>query len=57
MYNAKSTLGKKMKGNVLYEVINNVAVLTVDNPPVNPLSEGFEMALMKEWLRLKQIQM
>ena len=29
-----------MKGNVLYEVINNVAVLTVDNPPVNPLSEG-----------------
>ena len=40
MYNAKSTLGEKMKGNVLYEVINNVAVLTVDNPPVNPLSEG-----------------
>lgn len=40
MYNAKSTLGGKMKGNVLYEVINNVAVLTVDNPPVNPLSEG-----------------
>ena len=40
MYNAKSTLGEEMKGNVLYEVINNVAVLTVDNPPVNPLSEG-----------------
>ena len=36
----KSILGEKMKGNVLYEVINNVAVLTVDNPPVNPLSEG-----------------
>ena len=36
----KSILGEKMKGNVLYEVVNNVAVLTVDNPPVNPLSEG-----------------
>ena len=29
-----------MKGTVLYEVINSVAVLTVDNPPVNPLSDG-----------------
>ena len=29
-----------MKGTVLYEVINGVAVLTVDNPPVNPLSDG-----------------
>ena len=33
-------IGGQMKGAVLYEVINNVAVLTVDNPPVNPLSDG-----------------
>ena len=29
-----------MKGTVLYEVQGDVAVLTVDNPPVNPLSDG-----------------
>ena len=30
----------KLKGTVHYEVVDSVALLTVDNPPVNPLSEG-----------------
>ena len=34
-----------MKGTVHYEVKDNVAVLTVDNPPVNPLSEGVRNGL------------
>ena len=34
-----------MKGTVLYEVQENVAILTVDNPPVNPLSDGVRTGL------------
>ena len=34
-----------MKGTVLYEVRDSVAVLTVDNPPVNPLSDGVRTGL------------
>ena len=34
-----------MKGTVLYEVQENVAILTVDNPPVNPLSDGVRAGL------------
>jgi len=34
-----------LKGTVLYEVRDNVAVLTVDNPPVNPLSDGVRTGL------------
>ena len=34
-----------MKGTVLYEVKDNVALLTVDNPPVNPLSDGVRTGL------------
>ena len=34
-----------MKGTVLYEVYDGVAVLTVDNPPVNPLSDGVRNGL------------
>ena len=34
-----------MKGTVHYELKDNVAVLTVDNPPVNPLSEGVRNGL------------
>ncbi len=34
-----------MKGTVLYDVKDNVAVLTVDNPPVNPLSDGVRTGL------------
>ena len=34
-----------MKGTVHYEVRDGVALLTVDNPPVNPLSEGVRNGL------------
>ena len=34
-----------MKGTVLYEVRDGVALLTVDNPPVNPLSDGVRAGL------------
>ena len=34
-----------MKGTVLYEVNDDVAILTIDNPPVNPLSEGVRKGL------------
>lgn len=34
-----------MKGTVHYEVKDGVAVLTVDNPPVNPLSSGVRKGL------------
>jgi 3-hydroxyacyl-CoA dehydrogenase len=34
-----------LKGTVLYEVQENVAILTVDNPPVNPLSDGVRTGL------------
>ena len=35
----------KLKGTVHYEVVDSVALLTVDNPPVNPLSEGVRNGL------------
>ncbi len=34
-----------MKGTVLYDVKDGVAILTVDNPPVNPLSDGVRTGL------------
>ena len=34
-----------MKGTVIYEVKDGVALLTVDNPPVNPLSDGVRTGL------------
>jgi len=34
-----------MKGTVHYEIRDNVALLTVDNPPVNPLSSGVRQGL------------
>lgn len=37
----------KLKGTVHYEVRDGVAVLTVDNPPVNPLSDGVRAGLLK----------
>ena len=36
-----------LKGTVLYEKIDNIAVLTVDNPPVNPLSDGVRTGLFE----------
>ena len=34
-----------MKGTVHYEVLVNIALMTVDNPPVNPLSSGVRQGL------------
>ena len=34
-----------MKGTVHYEVQGNIALMTVDNPPVNPLSSGVRQGL------------
>jgi len=34
-----------LKGTVIYEVKDGVALLTVDNPPVNPLSDGVRTGL------------
>jgi 3-hydroxyacyl-CoA dehydrogenase len=34
-----------MKGTVHYETRDGVALLTVDNPPVNPLSSGVRQGL------------
>jgi 3-hydroxyacyl-CoA dehydrogenase len=34
-----------LKGTVHYEIVDGIALLTVDNPPVNPLSEGVRNGL------------
>ncbi len=34
-----------MKGTVHYETVGNLAIMTVDNPPVNPLSSGVRQGL------------
>ncbi len=34
-----------MKGTVHYEVRDDVALMTIDNPPVNPLSSGVRQGL------------
>ena len=36
-----------MKGTVNYSVVGNVAILEVDNPPVNPLSSGVRVGLKR----------
>ena len=35
----------KLKGRVNYSVNGNIAILEVDNPPVNPLSSGVRAGL------------
>ena len=37
----------ELKGTVHYEIVDSVALLTVDNPPVNPLSEGVRNGLFE----------
>ena len=37
----------KLKGTVHYEIVDSVALLTVDNPPVNHLSEGVRNGLFE----------
>ena len=34
-----------MKGTVNYELRGDIAILEVDNPPVNPLSSGVRVGL------------
>jgi len=46
--------GNQMKGTVFYEVIDNVAVLTVDNPPVNPLSDGVRQGAYEGMVRAEE---
>ena len=43
-----------MKGTVLYEVKDNVAILTVDNPPVNPLSDGVRNGLYESIIKAEE---
>ena len=43
-----------MKGTVLYEVRGDVAILTVDNPPVNPLSDGVRNGLYESLLKAEE---
>ena len=43
-----------MKGTVLYEVKDDVAVLTVDNPPVNPLSDGVRTGLYESLVKAEE---
>ena len=43
-----------MKGTVLYEVRDDVAILTVDNPPVNPLSDGVRNGLYESLVKAEE---
>ena len=43
-----------MKGTVLYEVRDDVAILTVDNPPVNPLSDGVRNGLYESLVKAEK---
>ena len=43
-----------LKGTVLYEVRDNVALLTVDNPPVNPLSDGVRTGLYESLTKAEE---
>ena len=36
---------RQMKGTVHYETRDDIALLTIDNPPVNPLSSGVRQGL------------
>ena len=43
-----------MKGTVLYDVKDGVAILTVDNPPVNPLSDGVRTGLFDSLIKAEE---
>ena len=43
-----------MKGTVLYDVRDEVAILTVDNPPVNPLSDGVRTGLYESLIKAEE---
>ncbi|MEC8218630.1 MAG: 3-hydroxyacyl-CoA dehydrogenase NAD-binding domain-containing protein [Pseudomonadota bacterium] len=43
-----------MKGTVLYEIRDDIAILTVDNPPVNPLSDGVRNGLYESLVKAEE---
>ena len=43
-----------MKGTVLYEIRDDRAILTVDNPPVNPLSDGVRNGLYESLVKAEE---
>jgi len=43
-----------LKGTVLYEVRDDIAILTVDNPPVNPLSDGVRNGLYESLVKAEE---
>ena len=43
-----------MKGTVIYDVRDEVAILTVDNPPVNPLSDGVRTGLYESLVKAEE---
>ena len=56
MYNAFFTLIWRyiLKGTVLYDVKDGIAILTVDNPPVNPLSDGVRTGLFESLVKAEE---
>ena len=43
-----------MKGTVNYELRGDIAILTVDNPPVNPLSDGVRTGLFESLVKAEE---
>tara|TARA_E500000081_G_scaffold131324_1_gene141553 strand:+ start:73 stop:2226 length:2154 start_codon:yes stop_codon:yes gene_type:complete len=43
-----------LKGTVLYDIKDGIAILTVDNPPVNPLSDGVRAGLYECLVRAEE---
>ena len=43
-----------MKGTVLFEIKENIAILTVDNPPVNPLSDGIRTGVYENIIKAQE---
>tara|TARA_Y100000816_G_scaffold191263_1_gene139382 strand:+ start:1046 stop:3199 length:2154 start_codon:yes stop_codon:yes gene_type:complete len=43
-----------LKGTVLYDVKDGIAILTVDNPPVNPLSDGVRTGLFESLVKAEE---
>ena len=43
-----------MKGTVLYNIKDGIAILTVDNPPVNPLSDGVRTGLFESLVKAEE---
>ena len=43
-----------MKGTVLYEIKENIAILTVDTPPVNPLSDGIRTGVYENIIKAQE---